>query len=1461
MARRTLFLALAILSCFFLVAEVDAATFTVTLFTDSAATATGSPIGAGDGPGSVGDLRSAILLANSTGGTGNTITFACGTLPTPCKITMNGPLPEMTSNLTIDGGMFGEIIIDGNGAYRVFFADTGNITLANLQIQNTKAQGGAGGSGVSTAGGGGLGAGAGLFVNQVTAVVAVQNTYFLNCSAVGGSGGAGVSASQGGGGGGGGGGMGFGGGAGAPPSADPINGIGGGGGGGGMLGPGVSSTGESGGIGGNGGGGNGSDADSVNGSNGGFGGGGGGGGNGSTGGNGGFGGGGGGNGSSVAPGSSGGPGGGGGAGGSIGPGGLLTASVHGGDSGTAQLANQPGGGGGGAAAGPAIFVRLGSVAILNSTGSGLSTTPGAAGAGSGGAPAFPGTSDATPVFNSGGTVNGSAATGPVAGGLPSGLPATHFSVVAPASYVSNTPVQQVTLTALDSNGNVATGYNGTVHITSTDPLSFIPPDFSLTNGISSQSVGFRTAGGQTLTATDTVTAYITGTSNTILVTPGPTSGFNVSAPTSATLGTPFNFIVAARDFIGNTTPTYAGTIHFISTDGASVLPADVTLTNGTGTFVATLRTAGNQTISVTDTVNSSITGTSAGITVNAQPPVISASFSPDTVAVGGTKTTTLTITITNPNTVALTGMAFSDTYPAGLVPDQIGGYTCGTSGSSASFTGSGFSFNNATLAASSSCIVPILMHANTAGQIVDMTSTVTSGQSAVGAAAAATLIVATPPSLSASFGAPSISIGGSTSLTFTVTNPNTISQLTGISFTDVLPAGLVVATPNGLSGACPAGTITTIAGGGSIGLSSSSLTANASCTFSVNVSGTSAGLKSNTTGNVTSSEAGAGNTASASLTVNPGSQTITFGTPSAYTYGDVPFALSATASSGLTVAFSVTSGPCSISGTTVTITGAGSCVIAATQGGDANYSAATAVSRTLAVNKAMLTVTANDASKVVGAPLPTFAATISGYVNGDTSAVVTGAPSFSPTATASSSVGSYPIMVTAGTLAATNYAFTFVNGTLTVTVGTPTISFAVPNHIYGDVPFMVAATSNSSGAITYAVLSGSAAISGSTLNLTGVGPVILQASQAASGDYSAGTQNATFTVSTAALTVLANNATRMYGAANPTITGSLSGQQNGNTFTEAFTTSATMLSQTGSYAIIPSVSGANLSDYTVNVVNGSLTVTQAASTTSLGVNASNITVGQSVTLTATVLSSTSGTPTGSVQFYDGTALLGSAALTGNAASFTAAALASGQTHSLSATYTGDSNFTASSGTSTITVAVTPMDFSVNLTAGQGQSVIPGNAASFTLQVSPTNGAYPGTVTFTATGLPQGATAVFSPSSISANSGPLSVTLTIQTASAFAKMGAQSIGARLAPVFGILLLPLAGARRMRHMKQRFGRLLRVALLLFASLATVVGMTGCGTGNGYFGQPQKNYSITVTASSGSDVHSTVVNLNVQ
>jgi streptogramin lyase len=64
-----------------------------------------------------------------------------------------------------------------------------------------------------------------------------------------------------------------------------------------------------------------------------------------------------------------------------------------------------------------------------------------------------------------------------------------------------------------------------------------------------------------------------------------------------------------------------------------------------------------------------------------------------------------------------------------------------------------------------------------------------------------------------------------------------------------------------------------------------------------------------------------------------------------------------------------------------------------------------------------------------------------------------------------------------------------------------------------DTPFAVSATSNSSGAITYSVVSGPATIAGSTVTLTGIaGTVVLQAAQAASSSYGPGTQNASFTV-------------------------------------------------------------------------------------------------------------------------------------------------------------------------------------------------------------------------------------------------------------------------------------------------------------------------------------------------------------
>jgi hypothetical protein len=186
--------------------------------------------------------------------------------------------------------------------------------------------------------------------------------------------------------------------------------------------------------------------------------------------------------------------------------------------------------------------------------------------------------------------------------------ATHFIVSAPAS-ASTGVVFSFTVTAADQFNNTAIGYVGTVHFTSSDGAALLPANSTLTNGVGTFSATLNTAGSQTITGTDTVTSSITGTSNTIAVSASPATHFSVSAPASATAGTAFSFTVTALTATNSVATSYAGIVHFTGSDGQAVLPANSTLTNGVGTFSATLKTAGNQTITATDTVTSSITGT------------------------------------------------------------------------------------------------------------------------------------------------------------------------------------------------------------------------------------------------------------------------------------------------------------------------------------------------------------------------------------------------------------------------------------------------------------------------------------------------------------------------------------------------------------------------------------------------------------------------------------------------------------------------------------------------------------------------------------------------------------------------------------------------------------------------------------------------------------------------------------
>ena len=108
--------------------------------------------------------------------------------------------------------------------------------------------------------------------------------------------------------------------------------------------------------------------------------------------------------------------------------------------------------------------------------------------------------------------------------------------------------------------------------------------------------------------------------------------------------------------------------------------------------------------------------------------------------------------------------------------------------------------------------------------------------------------------------------------------------------------------------------------------------------------------------------------------------------------------------------------------------------------------------------------------------------------------------------------GAGTVVLMASEAADSNYAAGSKNATFTVGLGTPTIAFTVSNQSYGAAPFAVSATSNSTGAFTYTVVSGPATISGATVTLTGAGTVVLQASEAADSNYAAGSKTATFTV-------------------------------------------------------------------------------------------------------------------------------------------------------------------------------------------------------------------------------------------------------------------------------------------------------------------------------------------------------------
>ena len=355
-----------------------------------------------------------------------------------------------------------------------------------------------------------------------------------------------------------------------------------------------------------------------------------------------------------------------------------------------------------------------------------------------------------------------------------------------------------------------------------------------------------------------------------------------------------------------------------------------------------------------------------------------------------------------------------------------------------------------------------------------------------------------------------------------------------------------------------------------------------------------------------------------------------------------------------------------------------------------------------------------------------------------------------------------------------------------------------------------------------------------------------------------------YVVTPASVTALATGVKMLYGQSVPSLTGTLTGvlAQDTSNVAASFSTAATSVSAPGTYAIAVKLTGSAATNYSVSLGSGtgSVVIAQAPTTTSLALSTATPIYGVPFTLTATVASTTSGTPSGTVSFYSGTTLLNSTpvAVSGSIATLNVASLPIGSAV-LTATYNGDTNFLASTSTSTSTTVLAP-EFTV-ATSPAVQSISPSQTVNYTITVTPANSTFVYPVSLSVSGLPGGITASFNPSSLAAGTGTATSTLTL-TASANAELRQtptpwKSFGKSSA--LALLVLPLFFSRRTRAAARRLSRAGRILVLLIA-LSLLGAISGCGAG-GFYSHDRATYTITVTAVSGPNTHTANVTLTVQ
>jgi len=248
----------------------------------------------------------------------------------------------------------------------------------------------------------------------------------------------------------------------------------------------------------------------------------------------------------------------------------------------------------------------------------------------------------------------------------------------------------------------------------------------------------------------------------------------------------------------------------------------------------------------------------------------------------------------------------------------------------------------------------------------------------------------------------------------------------------------------------------------------------------------------------------------------------------------------------------------------------------------------------LTVTQTVLTVAANATNRVYGETNPAFTATITGYVNGEDSNVLSGALAMTTPAGVTNAVGSYPVIPSG--VSATNYAINFTNGVLTVTQAPLTVTALGANRLYGQSnPAFTGSVTGLANEDNLGITYGTAASPASPVGNYDIVPALGDPNNKL-GNYLLTASNATLTVGQTPLTVVAAGQTRFYGQSNPTLTGALTGVVNGDNITASYSTTATALSLVGPYSIVPSINDPQdkLPNYSLSSTEGTLTVTTAS---------------------------------------------------------------------------------------------------------------------------------------------------------------------------------------------------------------------------------------------------------------------------